>query len=159
MRRIRLCHIRYLFNNCTSLSVNLSNLNSDDLNNNNYLFNNSKQLSVNLSNWNVINFSNNDYKFSNIYGNFTYCINDKKTIMTLLNELNSLSNAKRDCSSKCYPTPHRLNILTNQCDITNCGQNDTKIYEYNNLCYEICPKKTNISSEDEYICEDLYCDI
>ena len=93
------------------------------------------------------------YIFSGITSNFFYCIKDKASIISIFNELNSLSNAKRDCSSECYSNPHRLNILTNECDITNCGQNDTKIYEYNTLCYKICPKRTKISSEDEYICE------
>ena len=71
--------------------------------------------------------------------------------------MTSLSLVKRDCSTKCYPTPHRLNITTNECEITNCGQNDSKIYEYNNECYETCPIRTRISPEDEYICEDLNC--
>ena len=141
------------------MSVNLSSWNTSYIDHNVYLFNNCTQLSVNLSNWIAIYVERKDNMFSSINNNFTYCIKDTTSIISIFNELNLLSNAKRDCSSDCYSTTHRLNILSNECDITNCGQNDDKIYEYNNLCYEICPKRTKISSEDEYICLDFSCDL
>ena len=96
--------------------------------------------------------------FNGITNNFTYCIYNQSAILNIKNQLTSLSNAKRDCSSKCYSTPHRLNITTNECEITSCGQNDSKIYEYNNECFEICPKRTKVSQEDEYICQFFNCD-
>ena len=124
------------------------------------MFNNCTSLSVDLSNWKLIKIvllDSNDNLFTNINGDFTYCINEDSSKVSAFNELKSLQNAKRDCSSKCYSTPRRLNNITNKCDITNCGQNDSNIYEYNSSCYEICPKKTRISSEDEYICESFSC--
>ena len=150
----------HIFNNCTSLlSVNLSNWNVPILSKMDYIFNNcTSLLSVNLSKWNISYISESNYMFSNIYSNFTYCIDDKVELKPIMDNLNSLSYAKRDCSSKCYLTPRRLNISTNKCDPTKCGQDDNKIYEYGNLCYEICPKKTIISSEDEYLCEYLSCE-
>ena len=95
--------------------------------------------------------------FNNINHKFTYCIFNKTAIPSIINQLTSLSFAKRDCSNKCYSSRKRLNVSNNECEITNCGQNDSKMYEYQNKCYEVCPNRTVISSEDEYICEDLNC--
>ena len=150
----------HIFNNCTSLlSVNLSNWNVQNVSKMDYIFNNcTSLLSVNLSNWNISYINESNYMFSNIYSNFTYCIDDKISLKPIMDKLNSLSYAKRDCSSKCYLTPRRLNISTNKCDPTKCGKDDNNIYEYENLCYDICPKKTIISSQDEYICEHLSCE-
>ena len=125
----------------------------------NYIFNNcSSLLFLNLPNFNgdILDYRN-DYIFSNIYSNFSYCIDKEEKLM--INLLVSLPNAKRNCSSKCYSTPHKLNISSNKCEATNCGLNDNKIYQYNNSCYEKCPKRTRNSIENDYICEScLYYD-
>ena len=153
-------NINHIFNNCTSLlSVNFLKWNIPIVSKMYYIFNNcTSLLSVNLSYWNISYINESNYMFSNIYNNFTYCINDKETIEPNIGNLFTLSNAKRDCSSKCYLTPRRLNPQTNKCDLTNCGQEDNKIFEYRNSCYETCPKKTRVSIEDEYICEYFSCD-
>ena len=121
----------HIINNCSSLlSVNFSNWNVPILSKMEYIINNCTSFkSVNLSNWNILFINESDHMFTHIYSNFTYCIDDKDSTKLIINQLHSLSNSKRDCSSKCYLTPRRLNVYTNKCDPTNCGQEDNKIYE------------------------------
>ena len=40
--------------------------------------------------------------------------------------------------------------------INNCENDNKYKYEYKNNCYEFCPKRTNISSNNIYLCEDIY---
>ena len=42
--------------------------------------------------------------------------------------------------------------------IDNCTKDEQYKFEYNNICYESCPKTTQISSDNYYLCEnDLRC--
>ena len=36
--------------------------------------------------------------------------------------------------------------------------NESTKYQYNNACFESCPKRTSISSIKNDLCEDLICD-
>jgi hypothetical protein len=83
-----------------------------------------------------------------------YCINEKNT--PEIDNILSQKKTKNDCSNICFLETKQLNINERQC-ILDCSKSDKNNYEYNNTCYEGCPKRTKISSKDEFLCVDLYC--
>ena len=67
------------------------------------------------------------------------------------------SDGKYHCTNNynCPEEQNKLIINKNKC-IDNCTKDDIYQYEYNNSCYENCPKRT---SNNNYICEGLNCEI
>ena len=98
-----------------------------------------------------------------------------KSEYSLIKNKNGIENCYRTCSNYYYfdtgnnyvclsnnecPEGYKLIYSTNRC-IDNCINDNiyNYNYEYNNVCYEECPRNTYISDEINKICEaELICD-
>ena len=92
--------------------------------------------------------------FQYITSNFTYCIDNQTEILNIIKQF---TKAQRDCSEKCYEQRHILLSRTNKC-VIECNKTDNKIYAYKEDCHEKCPKRTKISEEYNFTCEDIICE-
>ena len=63
-----------------------------------------------------------------------------------------------NCSNPCFVNSiNKFIIERTQC-INNCSNDDYYMYEYNNLCYNLCPIGTHKSRYNDYLCEETICD-
>ena len=174
-----------MFNNCSSLnSIDLSNLDTSSVKNMEGMFYNCYNLEyVNIKNINTKSAENMDkmfYKCSNLkyinfYSinknvqnitdifsgsseNFTYCIKDETKIDSLFQELLSLNNTKRDCTSHCYNYDMIFIPEENRC-VINCSTFQDRQFSFNYECYESCPKRSYLPDNKGFKCEDLICDL
>ena len=142
-----------MFMNCKSLlSLEIGSFNTSLVSDMSEMFENCTSLiSLNLPN-NFFNGNVNVEKiFLGINNNLIYCINGN--IPTDLNLSISMN-----CSDNCFKnTVNKFIIEENKC-IDNCNKHNSYKYEYNNICYQSCPKKTNYLSDNEYLCQDLLCE-
>ena len=66
------------------------------------------------------------------------------------------SENKYHCVDIC-PENYKLIIEKKKC-IENCTKDDTYKFEYNNICYQKCPNRTNITNNNPFKCKfDLIC--
>ena len=112
---------------------------------------------LNIFNFKITNLSpymNNI--FSNINKNFKYCLQDNNRFFNSSNGLFYLTNAIRDCSDNCY-SYNKIYIPSSKLCVDDCKSN--YLYEYNNECINICPKRTKASVDNVCIllnCEKYY---
>ena len=67
-------------------------------------------------------------------------------------------NINKNCSNLCFINiENRFLINKNEC-IDNCSKDEIYKYEYDYICYESCPKRTNVSPDNLYLCKDLFCE-
>ena len=78
-------------------------------------------------------------------------------MINIYNTIKSL-NTTRDCSTNCFNHIRIKGTDPHKCDFVSCANNSTYIYKYNYNCYEKCPSKTHISSNESYVCEYFSCD-
>ena len=93
--------------------------------------------------------------FTNTPNDLIFCINQQMS-KKILNELSS-KNTENDCSNICFSESKSINVNKKKCEM-DCSKNNDSNYNYNNTCYESCPKRTKISSYNNFICEDLNCE-
>ena len=142
-----------MFYNCNSLvSLNINNFNTSILKHSNDLFHGCISLiSLNLGNFETTNLLESEKMFNNINPNITLCINITNPFFS------DLASSKNKCSDECFTNlEHKFIKGENKC-IDKCSKSKNYLYEYNNICYSICPKGTRISSNNCYLCEDLKC--
>jgi len=163
-----------LFNNCSNLiSVNLSNFDTSNVNNISHMFQGCENLNyldlsnfdtlkvinintifrnckslmyLNLKSFNLSSSLEKYYVFDYISSYVKICIEDTVTSNFLLE--NRISN----CSDICFKEGIKIDINNNTC-IESCITNGYK-YEYDNICYNECPKGTLINGNT---CEDNKC--
>ena len=104
---------------------------------------------LNIQNFNIQRINYN--MFTNCNPNLIYCIN----------KINEDQIISLDIIDNCslieeYNSKYKLIMEKNEF-IINCTKDNIYKYEYKNLCYESCPKRTKNSSEFLYLCEDLNC--
>ena len=63
-----------------------------------------------------------------------------------------------NCQNNCFKNNINKFILEKSKCIDNCNNDDEYRYEYNNICYKSCPKRTNNITNNEFLCEDLLCE-
>ena len=104
---------------------------------------------LNIKNFNTLSVTYNGSIFDNINSNLTYCIINETKISNIISQLSSY---KKQCFNESQ-TKFIINKIT---FIDNCINDDKYKYEYNNICYESCPKGTSVILNN-YLCEDLNC--
>ena len=166
-----------MFFACSSLkTLNLNNFNTSKVQNMNGMFWASSLISLNLNNFNtslVINFGSmfrecsslislniNNFDTSNtnnvvamfdgINSNLIICINETKA-SEILSQISSTFT--KNCDNICFKNPHKLNKEEMKC-IDYCSNDETYKYEYNNVCYMVCPDGTTNSLTNEYLCKN-----
>ena len=145
-----------MFENCISLkSLNLSNFDTSSVIYMNKTFKGCKNLMI--LDLNYLNFSNViyfPYIFDDINDNISFCIKgneDSQIFKDLLSSYNNNNNCQ------CYLNPKNKIIFDSYKCISNCLNEPSHSYEYNNMCYSSCPNGTKIKSDNEKQCEDILC--
>ena len=145
------------------------------------MFNNCNQLtSLDLSNFKTSKVTNMSLMFYNCYSleslnimNFIFDFTSNNSIINMFSNCNSLSFIEYNTSlNSSFSTNifssiqsniiYCLNLvpISKPIESYNCSgfcNNKLYGYEYNNTCYESCPKKTNVLNANDYLCQDLNC--
>ena len=146
-----------MFYNCTSLiTLNIDNFNFSSINSINSMFYNcSSLISLDLhkNNLNIKNthkyINNNIFKGCN--NNLTICISNERNNDNSYIVLDQLSNFNKNCSDICFMEGRKIITNISKCTM-NCETEYIDKYEYNNLCYQSCPKDTYYSYDNNYLC-------
>ena len=148
-----------MFKNCHSLiSININNFNTQKVLAMNEMFLNCTSLiSLNLNNFIISNKTNCTYMFFGINSKLKYCLDSIISISkNIIKELPR--NNIKNCSDSCFSNKqNKFLIQDNKC-IDNCTKDEKYIYEYNYICYESCPKRTNVLPDNKNLCIDLLCE-
>ena len=137
-----------MFQNCENLKyLNIAQFTSDSLSSMYRMFYNCKSLEY----LNIFNLSEDTQSITEIFegtsNNFTICIKEKENIPNIYNII--YDKITRDCSSNCYGIENERNSTQNNKEC--CA-----LYEYNNECYNKCPRKTKIQNSTN-ICQNFNC--
>ena len=142
----------YMFYGCSSLlSLNINTFNTSLVTNMINMFKRCTSLiSLNLNSFNTPLLSKYENMFDNCNENLRVCFNESTLAEGVKTQL---SHFIKDCSDDCFiGINHKFIIEKNKC-IGLCNKDNTYRFEYNNICYEDCPKGTHTSFE-EFICEE-----
>ena len=142
---------------CHSLtSLDLSNFDVSKVTDFRYMFDHCYSLKY----LNIFNFTISSSFTPDLYGifnrmndysnNYQYCLKEDNYFFT--NYLSLISYATRDCSAQCYGFNKIYQSSTKKCTI-DCSI--YSMYEYNELCYDSCPKRAKASNNNK--CELLNC--
>ena len=173
--------MKSMFEGCNSLtSLNLTNFDTSLVTNMMSMFFGCHKLtSLNLSNFNISNVLNiaemfkgckkleyiNLYNFTNggiihlsdvFYGlldNIIYCVNNVSGSEKIIELLSSKKCSVNDCSYNWKNKRKKFVSFRDIC-IDDCSKDEIYKYEYNNYCYEFCPKGSHSSKHNIYICEN-----
>ena len=152
--------ISYMFYGCDSLtSLELGIFETNTVNNMEKMFYNCISLnSLNLKYFNT-SFLNAD-DFNNIFDNcrptLQYCINDEINSDDFKSQLSKYN--KTNCFALCSLSSHKYIIEKNLC-INSCLNDVDYQYEYNDICYSICPNGTTNYTNGKLckpLCEKYY---
>ena len=146
----------FMFYSCDSLiSLDLSNFNTSKVNQMYGMFNHCISLiRLNLINFDIKQGTSKTDMFSGVNSSLIYCINDASESFIRTD----ITKFKKNCSVFCSQNSSKLIIGKNIC-IDDCKNDMIYKFEYNNTCYNYCPKGTHNSSYNNYLCEeDLICD-
>ena len=138
----------YMFYNCKSLLyLDLSNFKTANVAIINYMFYNCESLIyLNMYYFKLNNTVTGNTSFLFLPSYTNYCIKDTDTANNILGPNIS------DCSHFCFQKNKKIDLIHNTC-VDLCIRNKI-IYEYNNICYNKCPKGTLVN---DAICEDINC--
>ena len=141
-------YMNKMFQNCENLQqLNFSQLTSDSLSSMYRMFYNCKSLEY-LNIFYLIDDAQSIIEmFEGTPINFTICIKDEENIPNIFNSI--YDKIIRDCNSNCYGIGNERNSTQN-------NKSCCSLYEYNNKCYNKCPKKTKIQDSTN-ICKYFNC--
>jgi len=144
--------MRCMFLGCTSLKLlDLSNFDTPKVEEVQALFLScSSLIFINLKKFDTSNVLDSSDMFLGVNNNLIYCADSSKisSIQTLL------SNYNNNCSDICFTNQKSKAIFNKKKCIDNCYNDNDYKFEYNNECYESCPKGTHISNLNNKLCED-----
>ena len=146
----------YMFESCKSLvSLDLSNFGVDKVTYTDSMFLNCEKLEyISFGNVAVSESISTSNAFSGVTKNIVYCIEVADKVKEALLEVNG-DCAQSDCSNNWKEKQLKLIEGSNTC-IDDCNNDLEHRYQYENKCYETCPRGTKAVNNDEYICiEDL----
>ena len=147
-----------MFGWCVNLiSVDLSNFDISGVSTLGYMLSKCRKLLfVNLNSFVLKNGAETDNMFEEVPSDLIYCIGENSN--NIKTQLESISN-NNDCSNICFSKSITVDIDQRKCieieeeeKIEECSK-----YSYNNTCYDKCPIRTQASSINEHLCEDLNC--
>ena len=158
-------NMSHMFSGCTKIeTLDLSNFMTASVTDMESMFESCKKLLyLDLSNFNtavVLSMKKMFYGCSSlIYINLnsnTYIIRDD----TDLNDVfTGTSNDLIYCVNEQFPKiKDTLSSKNTQNDCSNICFSEDNNYIYENTCYKDCPKRTQVSSSNEILCEDLNCE-
>ena len=144
-----------MFEGCSSLiSLNLNNFDILAVNNMGYMFNRCTSLiSLNINNFNTKFVQNIEGMFSNFNPNLYVCINEVSGA-SLISKYKDTIN--KDCNNTWFENINTKVFREKGICIDNCQNDSYYIYEYNNICYDLCPIGTYNSYINYYFCAKNY---
>ena len=168
-------NMQYMFHGCNNLRfLDLSNFDTSLVTKMNSMFSRCNELtSFDLSKFNItsveyigsmfysctkmnyLNFYNYKEKdsfngndlFTKGTGNLKCCISDEENSPQLLTQLSIINNVIREKA-----------VVEKGICIDQCKKDNKYKYEYNNICYEECPKTSKLSKIDNYKCDPIICE-
>ena len=102
---------------------------------------------LNFYNYKEKNSFNANDLFTKGTGNLKCCISDEENSPQLMTQLNMINNVIREKA-----------VIEKGICIDKCNEDNKYKYEYNNICYEECPKTSKISKIDNYLCDPIICE-
>ena len=145
-----------MFENCANLQyLDLSKFNTESVNNMKQMFYGCQSLFfINLDSFTVGASTQTDGMFQTTPNNLKYCFNEGKAspLITLFGS----KTTQNDCSDICFSVNREVLIGERKC-IINCVNNHTHKFEYENECYNKCPKRTYGNPETNNKCVELVC--
>ena len=143
-----------MFFGCQKLtSLNLSNFNIPKVVNIAQMFKGCTKLEyINLYNFTNGNISHLTDVFYGFLDNIIYCINNVSGSEEIIRLLSSNKCSVNDCSYNWKYNRKKIVPLRDIC-IEDCLDDEIYKYEFNDYCYESCPKGSHSSKDNIYICE------
>ena len=139
------------------ISLNIDSFNTNLVQNMYGMFQNCQSLiSLNLRNFIFKEDVNIENMFTDINPNLIYSIGS--SIPQNLLEILLVAVGSSDNSNLCFQNSENKFIIEELRCIDNCTNDNLYKFEYNNLCYISCPKRTNVLPGNIYLCKDLLCD-
>jgi surface protein len=108
---------------------------------------------LNLNSFNTKFVRNLEGMFSNCNPNLHVCINEVIGA-SLISKYKDIINI--DCNNTCFINLNAKVIREKRICIENCQNDSYYIYEYNNICYDLCPSETYNSYINYYLCVKNY---
>ena len=144
-----------MFEGCSSLiSLNLNNFDTSNVNNMQDMFKGcSSLIFLNINNFNTDLVKNMEGMFSECNPNLLVCINET-TGSSLILKYQNIINI--DCNNSCFDDLNAKVIKEKEICIDNCQNDSDYIYEYNNICYDLCPNGAYNSYMNQYFCTKNY---
>ena len=143
-----------MFNKCPNLiSLNIDNFDTSKVNDMSNMFSNCPSLiSLNLINFNTSSLKNWNQMFLNDDNLIKFCFNEE-LIPEIISALNSTNpNYINHCSDICFERNQKIKITENKECVYDCKDSIYK-FEYNDMCYNSCPKGTHSLVNNKYLCE------
>ena len=144
-----------MFDGCSSLiSLNLNYFDTSKVINMQDMFNRcSSLIFLNLNNFNTKYVKNMEGMFSGCNSNLYVCINE--TIgSSLISKYKDAINI--DCNNTCFDNLNAKVIKEKSICVDNCQNDSYYLYEYNNICYDLCPSGTYNSFINYFLCAKNY---
>ena len=152
----RVVYMDNMFKGCRSLlSLDLSNFSTASITSIDDMFNNCRSLKVlNIKNFELSSGASFERILDNCNKSLIYCIEEG----AILEKMKESGFNNNQCSNICFNKDSKLIIGKGIC-IDNCFNDNINRFEYDNICYSICPEGTHNSSNSEFLCEkDLICE-
>ena len=153
-----------MFDNCISiLSLDLSKFNISLTTNFLAMFYNCQRLiflniesfiKFKMQNFNSLDSLITEIMFGNINENVFICLdiqNQDTQILKLIIPENLLN--KNDCQNNCFSNSVKIDFNQFKC-INECEMSPYSKYEYNSICYGICPMNTHNWPTNNFLCKD-----
>ena len=146
-----------MFNNCTSLlSVNLTNFNNALLYMNNMFSNCKSLISIDLRDIKISTYSIENI-FYGIDENLKLCFEEEEgNSMTNSIFYPLLQNYINNCSDTCFSKINTIKLTENKYCLLDCYEDVEYNFEFNGVCYKICPNGTYFLSSNK-ICIEGSC--
>ena len=148
-----------MFKNCFSLiSVNLNSFNTHIVSDMREMFSGCESLiSLNLNNFIIPQSTNCLNMFFGINSRLIFCLDSiKNTPNNIIEQLPE--NNIQNCLDSCFLNEENKFLISDNKCIDNCTKDENYQYEYDSICYVSCPKRTNVLSDNKYLCKDLMCE-
>jgi len=143
-----------MFDKCYKLiSLNIDNFDTSKVNDMSNMFSDCPSLiSLNLMNFNTSSLNNWNQMFLNDVNLVKFCFNEEliPEIVLALNITNH--NYINYCSDICFEKNQIVKITGNKECVYNCNESIYK-FEYNDMCYNSCPKGTHGLINNQFLCE------
>ena len=142
-----------MFSSCENLtSLDLSNFHFQYLTKIDILLNgNSKLEFINISDFSKGNFEY-DNIFEGVEKNIVYCLNLYNGSKNIIPEKLNNNCSVNDCSKNWKNKRKKIIVETGTC-LDNCHLDEINKFEYENKCYEQCPKGTHSIKDKIFSCE------